>query len=219
MADCTNLTQEAMLVVEIGNKIRELRESKNMTQKDLAEFLNVTPQAVSKWERNKSYPDLDTLVKLSNYFQLSTDKLLGNTRQSFFDSLFFKKAGRKNMDNTQKKKNETNSKKAKVAEKQTNVFIFGITSMMADYGLYTSLLVTKMNNLAKSNNLDVSIQAYSVSKIDEKGPEADYILLCPELSYTQGETQNKFPKIPVKVISKKEYGMLDGEKILKDTLA
>lgn len=40
-------------MVEIGNKIKELRESKNMTQKELAEFLNVTPQAVSKWERNK----------------------------------------------------------------------------------------------------------------------------------------------------------------------
>lgn len=41
-------------MVEIGAKIRELREVKKMSQKDLADFLSVTPQAVSKWERNKS---------------------------------------------------------------------------------------------------------------------------------------------------------------------
>lgn len=84
-------------MVEIGTKIKELREAKKMSQKELAEFLNVTPQAVSKWERNKSYPDLDTLLKLSKYFQVSTDKILGNEKQSFFDALFSKMEGRKNM--------------------------------------------------------------------------------------------------------------------------
>ncbi|MDU5335530.1 helix-turn-helix domain-containing protein [Enterococcus sp.] len=77
-------------MVEIGAKIKELREAKKMSQKDLAAFLNVTPQAVSKWERNKSYPDLDMLVKLSQYFQVSADELLGNSKPSFFASFFSK---------------------------------------------------------------------------------------------------------------------------------
>lgn len=82
-------------MLEIGSKIRELRLSKKMTQKELAEMLNVTPQAVSKWERNLSYPDLDTLVKLSRVFDVSTDSILGESKKSFFEQLFGK--GRKNM--------------------------------------------------------------------------------------------------------------------------
>lgn len=202
-----------MLVVEIGNKIKELREAKKMTQKELAEFLNVTPQAVSKWERNKSYPDLDTLVKLSQYFQISTDKILGNTKRSFFDSLFSKKEGRKSMKNEYKMKNEPTLTEHK------KILIFGITGMMSDYELYTGLLVTKMNNLAKIQKINVVVEAFSISKIDEKGKEADNILLCPELRYTEKEIRNKFPKIPVKVIAKKEYATLDGEQILKDILS
>lgn len=93
-------------MVEIGTKIKELREAKKMTQKDLAEHLNVTPQAVSKWERNKSYPDLDTLLKLSQYFQISTDKLLGNSKPSFLALLFAKQGGAKQM-NKQSEANKT----------------------------------------------------------------------------------------------------------------
>ncbi|WP_302371953.1 helix-turn-helix domain-containing protein [Enterococcus asini] len=77
-------------MVEVGSKIKELREAKKISQKELAAFLHVTPQAVSKWENNKSYPDLDTLVQLSHYFRISTDKLLGNSKPSFFAALFSK---------------------------------------------------------------------------------------------------------------------------------
>ncbi|MEG2601903.1 MAG: helix-turn-helix transcriptional regulator, partial [Carnobacterium sp.] len=48
-------------MLEIGKKIKELRLSKKLTQKDLAKILNVTPQAISKWERNESNPDIQML--------------------------------------------------------------------------------------------------------------------------------------------------------------
>ncbi|MFB8448499.1 helix-turn-helix domain-containing protein [Enterococcus thailandicus] len=47
-----NYSSRSTLIVEIGKKIKELRQSKEMTQKELAEILNVTPQAVSKLEQN-----------------------------------------------------------------------------------------------------------------------------------------------------------------------
>ncbi|WP_086314409.1 hypothetical protein A5821_001976 [Enterococcus sp. 7F3_DIV0205] len=199
-------------MIAIGSKLKELRESKKITQKELAEFLNVTPQTISKWERDKSYPDLDTLVKLSKYFQISTDKLLGNNKHSFFETLFSKKEGKAKM----KKEIRMDDESIYGSEK---ILVFGITSMMTDYEVYTGLLVTKMNNLARTNNLGATIQAYSVSKIDEKGKEADRILLCPELSYAKEEIKRKFPEIPVTVISKKEYAALNAEKILKEALA
>lgn len=93
-------------MVEIGKKIRELREAKKMSQKELAKLLNITPQAVSKWELDKSLPDLETLVKLCDYFQISIDQLLGNSKKSFFESLFSRKKGNKIMED--KKLNTTN---------------------------------------------------------------------------------------------------------------
>lgn len=54
--------------MEYGEKISALRKSKGMTQADLGNELNVTYQAVSKWERGESYPDFETLSKIAKIF-------------------------------------------------------------------------------------------------------------------------------------------------------
>ena len=48
--------------MNIGEKIFELRKSRNLSQEEVAEKLNVTRQTVSKWETNKSTPDFDKIV-------------------------------------------------------------------------------------------------------------------------------------------------------------
>ena len=62
----------------LSNILKELRATKDMTQADLAKLLGITQQAVAKWERGKAEPDYDTLKKLSEYFHVTTDYLLGN---------------------------------------------------------------------------------------------------------------------------------------------
>ncbi len=57
--------------MELGEKIIALRRSKSMTQSELGAKLNVTFQAVSKWERGESYPDFDTLSKMAKIFGVS----------------------------------------------------------------------------------------------------------------------------------------------------
>lgn len=64
------------------NTIKELRKSKNLTQMQLAEILGIDQTAVSKWELNKALPDTGTAIKLSEYFDVSLDYLLG--RSTFF---------------------------------------------------------------------------------------------------------------------------------------
>lgn len=66
-----------------GDRIKKLRDEKNISQFELSEFLGISQQALSKWENEKTEPDNDSLVKLANYFNVSTDYLLGNseTRQ------------------------------------------------------------------------------------------------------------------------------------------
>lgn len=62
----------------LGKKINDHRKIRNMTQEELAEKLNVSPQAVSKWENDLSIPDLPTLVELADLFQISLDELVRN---------------------------------------------------------------------------------------------------------------------------------------------
>ncbi|MDA0336467.1 MAG: helix-turn-helix domain-containing protein [bacterium] len=61
----------------LGTRIRARREKLGLKQVDLANALQVTPQAVSKWERGENAPDISVLVPLAKLFGLSTDSLLG----------------------------------------------------------------------------------------------------------------------------------------------
>lgn len=65
----------------LGNKISELRKLKQMTQEDLASQLNVSSQAVSKWENDLSIPDITVLIELADFFQVSLDDLLRHKDQ------------------------------------------------------------------------------------------------------------------------------------------
>ena len=64
-----------------GQLITELRKEKGMTQKQLAEALNVTDKAVSKWERGHSFPDISMLEPLSELLDISIMELLAGERQ------------------------------------------------------------------------------------------------------------------------------------------
>ena len=61
----------------VGSRIRERRLSKRLTQNDLANALQISPQAVSKWERGENAPDIGLLVALAKLLGVSCDWLLG----------------------------------------------------------------------------------------------------------------------------------------------
>lgn len=67
------------LMENLGKKITEYRKGAHLTQKDLGDMLNVSPQAVSKWENGQSEPDAFTIKRLCEIFKISTDELLDNT--------------------------------------------------------------------------------------------------------------------------------------------
>jgi transcriptional regulator with XRE-family HTH domain len=62
--------------MNLSNKIIELRSKNKLTQEELAEKLNVSRQTVSNWETGKCYPDIETLIIMSNKFNISLDELL-----------------------------------------------------------------------------------------------------------------------------------------------
>lgn len=66
--------------MDFGKKINELRKKKNVTQEELAAELGVTAAAVSKWENNYTLPDILMLCALADYFEVTTDELLGRNK-------------------------------------------------------------------------------------------------------------------------------------------
>ena len=63
----------------LGNNIYELRKANSMSQEDLAKLLKVSRQAISKWERDESTPDLDKITVLSKVFKITVDDLLAES--------------------------------------------------------------------------------------------------------------------------------------------
>lgn len=62
--------------MEIGSKLKNARNEKGMTQEHAAELLGVSRQTISNWENNKSYPDIISVIKMSDYYSVSLDHLL-----------------------------------------------------------------------------------------------------------------------------------------------
>ena len=87
--------------LNISDKLKELRISSGMTQKELAEKLHVSFQSVSKWELGKSLPSLESLIELSNIYNVSIEDILGIKRPKSRKGLI------KILDNLNKKLEET----------------------------------------------------------------------------------------------------------------
>ncbi len=78
--------------LKLGDKIRELRKKEGRTQEALADALGVTSQAVSRWESNGTYPDMEIIPAIANFFGISIDELFGyeNDRDRKIDEIIAK---------------------------------------------------------------------------------------------------------------------------------
>ena len=78
----------------LGEKIKELRKRDLRTQDELAYALGITPQAVSRWENDGSYPDMEMIPAIANYFNISIDELFGyeNNREKKIEAIVQKVA-------------------------------------------------------------------------------------------------------------------------------
>lgn len=68
------------MTIYLSENIKRLRLEKGLTQENLSEFLGVTSQSVSNWERGESYPDIIILPEIAGFFKVSVDELLGVNR-------------------------------------------------------------------------------------------------------------------------------------------
>lgn len=71
----------------LGNKIKELRKLKDITQGEMSRDLNIKVSTLSNYETGYSSPDSETLVKIADYFNVSTDYLLGREKKISIETL------------------------------------------------------------------------------------------------------------------------------------
>ncbi len=155
----------------LGMNIYMLRKSKKMTQDDLADVLNVSKMAVSKWERGINFPDIEIMCIMADYFHISLDELLG--RKECFQTL----------------NNLYNKEKVECLEMAKEIIQFAKLSQAEGFlaletevnkGTYDKFLTfvveTIMDGLRRSYDLE-KIETILTSYV-EKEENKDYAMLC-----------------------------------------
>ena len=69
----------------LNENIRQLRLARNLSQVDLAKSLGVTKQSISNWENNNIQPSIDMLIRLAEFFSVSTDRMLGLDQREYIE--------------------------------------------------------------------------------------------------------------------------------------
>ena len=85
-------------------------------------------------------------------------------------------------------------------------------------GMSTSLLVEKMKRAASEQGVDAEIWAVGANEVKANADKADVILLGPQVRYAQKKIESEAPGVPVAHIDMRDYGMMNGNSVLKQAL-
>ena len=155
---CYNFYERKILMAnyELSNRIYELRTQKGLSQKELGAILGVSNKAVSKWETGTAIPKTETLIKLAEVFEISTDELIntackeGNINTD------------KNIDYTIKNdisiiKNEKSSKEIKRYFLKVSVSFDIIISLIGTSAPVVVALVSNLTEISLGSSITVDI--------------------------------------------------------------
>lgn len=87
-------------------------------------------------------------------------------------------------------------------------------TLFCSAGMSTSLLVNKMKQEAQKRGEDYDIAAYSLNEASKYGPEADVILIGPQVRFALDKLKKEFPGKPIDAIDMRAYGLMDGKAVL-----
>lgn len=90
--------------------------------------------------------------------------------------------------------------------------------LVCNAGMSTSMLVAKMKKAAEKDGIEVSIEAKPLSDAKAQIQETDIVLLGPQIRYELENVRKIAGSTPVEAIDMKDYGMMNGEKVLKHAL-
>lgn len=122
------------------NRIKELREKENLNQSKLAEILGFTQQSISRFENGQSEPDLATVIKLANHFQVTIEYLLGMPLDSTI---------------VISKQDYENLKKASIYTKEANELLQNVNNKIETQTTYNEKNYFNSGNI-NMNNVNIS---------------------------------------------------------------
>lgn len=183
---------------KIGKFICELRKEKNLSQYQLADLIPISRQGVSKWERGKTIPDTQTLIRLSEIFDVSINELLKGER--------LKNNSIEELEETTLSILDQSNKKTKTIKRITIISITIIGILLLAFLFY--YFINSYN----------SMEVYSIGNTNEKFTIADGIYITTSEKYylKLGKIKNKDN---VEINSLELYYKKDNKKIvlIKDT--
>ena len=143
--------------MRFNEKLINLRNSRGMSQDDLAEKLNVTTEVVSRWELDQTTPDMGNLMDISKLFSISLDELVGNFDVTDHSRVY---------ENYPHKKTNTSSKK-----RAAKIFVVGliIGLILCGIGLLKQEHAKKTNEKNYNEAYEVAMEKYNsaMKRIDE----------------------------------------------------
>lgn len=120
----------------LGKRLKQVRVEKGFSQADVADFLNISRQSISRWETDKAYPDIDNLVELSKYYEVSIDELLTQTKDLQQEINQKTEQMNKNMDEIEKKQKKLNQLLSEDSDESWVLLLFTVFSIaIAPFGL------------------------------------------------------------------------------------
>lgn len=157
--------------MELGNQIKKYRNELEISQEKLAEKIYVSRQSVSNWENDKNYPDINSLIRLSEVFQVSLDILIKG--------------------DVEKMKKEISEKDIKDFNKVSNIFAI----------LFGLLILTPMPLLYFLDNVGIAIWAilgvvtmYVAILAEKKKKEFDIQTYKEIIAFTEGKNLDEISK-------------------------
>ena len=157
--------------IKIGKFIAECRKKNNLTQMELAEKLNITDRAISKWENGKAMPDSSIMIDLCNELKISVNELLSG---GMIEMNNYDKRAEENL----LKLNKSNEHKTKMLL-QSGIVILLLVLIIIVIGLYTFTRQISKSNL--DNTLTNAQSIYEINirfnKLEEKIDELEKTIL------------------------------------------
>ncbi|HCM88581.1 MULTISPECIES: helix-turn-helix domain-containing protein [Vagococcus] len=130
----------------LGRRLKQVRVEKGFSQAEVADFLNISRQSISRWETDKAYPDLDNLVELSKYYEVSIDELLTETKVLQHEINQKTEQMNKNIEEIEKKRQKLNQLLSSDSDESWVLLLFTALSIaIAPFGLIALPLVLWRN--------------------------------------------------------------------------
>lgn len=130
----------------LGKRLKQVRVEKGFSQAEVADFLNISRQSISRWKTDKAYPDLDNLVELSKYYEVSIDEILTETKVLQHEINQKTEQMNQNMEEIEKKQQKLNQLLSSDSDESWVLLLFTTLSIaIAPFGLIALPLVLWRN--------------------------------------------------------------------------